>query len=127
MLVLQQWHGHSDPELERQANDRISFRQFLDFPDKIPDRSTIWTFRERISESGKDCVIWDELQHQLDNKGLKITKGMIQDATFIHSEPGHVTVDTPRGKQGKTRRNKGWYPDEKMREISFRIQTLCNS
>ena len=63
MLVLQQWHGLSDPELERQANDRISFRQFLDFPDKIPDRSTIWTFRERISESGKDCVIWDELQH----------------------------------------------------------------
>ena len=29
MMVLQQWHGLSDPELERQANDRISFRQFL--------------------------------------------------------------------------------------------------
>jgi IS5 family transposase len=32
MLVLQQWHGLSDPELERQVNDRISFRKFLDFP-----------------------------------------------------------------------------------------------
>jgi len=106
MLVLQQWHGLSYPELERQANDRISFRQFLDFPDKIPDRSTIWAFRERISESGNDSAIWDELQRQLDNKGLKITKGMIQDATFIHSEPGHATVDTPRGEQGNTRRSK---------------------
>jgi len=31
MLVLQQWHGLSDPELERQATDRISFRKFLGF------------------------------------------------------------------------------------------------
>jgi len=28
MLVLQQWHGLSDPELERQVVDRISFRVF---------------------------------------------------------------------------------------------------
>ena len=106
MLVLQQWHGFSDPELDRQANDRISFRQFLGFPDKMPDRSTIWAFRERISESGKDSAIWDELQRQFDDKDLKITKGMIQDATFIHSEPGHATVGTPRGKHGNTRRSK---------------------
>lgn len=106
MLVLQQWHGLSDPELERQANDRISFRQFLGYPEKIPDRSTIWLFRERLSESGKDSLIWDELQHQLDLKGLTIRKGMIQDATFIHSDPGHATVDTPRGNEAKTRRSR---------------------
>jgi len=106
MLVLQQWHGLSDPELERQANDRISFRKFLGYPEKIPDRSTIWLFRERLSESGKDTQVWDELQRQLDMKGLKIRKGMIQDATFIHSDPGHATVDIPRGKDGKTRRSK---------------------
>ena len=106
MLVLQQWHGLSDPELERQANDRISFRQFLGYPEKIPDRSTIWLFRERLSESGKDSQIWNELQQQLDLKGLTIRKGMIQDATFIHSDPGHEKVDTPRGKEAKTRRSR---------------------
>ncbi len=36
-LALQQWYGLSDPELERQANDRLSFRRFLGFPDVIPD------------------------------------------------------------------------------------------
>ena len=41
MLVLQSWHGLSDPELERQANDRISFHKFLGFPKRIPDRSTV--------------------------------------------------------------------------------------
>ena len=29
LLVLQQWHGLSDPELEKQVTDRISFRKFL--------------------------------------------------------------------------------------------------
>jgi len=97
MLVLQQWHGLSDPELERQANDRISFRQFLGLADKIPDRSTIWLFRDRISKSGKDTAIWNELQRQLDAKGLTIKEGMIQDATFIHADPGHASSDTPPG------------------------------
>ena len=40
MLILQSWYGLSDPELERQANDRISFHKFLGFPERIPDRST---------------------------------------------------------------------------------------
>ncbi|HEU17200.1 MAG TPA: transposase, partial [Methanolinea sp.] len=28
------------------------------------------------------------------------------DATFIHSDPGHASADTPRGEEAKTRRNK---------------------
>lgn len=28
-------------------------------------------------ETGKDALIWDELQKQLDAKGLKIKQGMI--------------------------------------------------
>jgi len=34
LLVLQQWYGLSDPELERQAADRLSFRRFLGFPER---------------------------------------------------------------------------------------------
>jgi len=48
MLVLQSWYGLSDPEFERQANDRISFQKFLGLPERIPDRSTVWAFRERL-------------------------------------------------------------------------------
>jgi len=40
MLLLQGWYGLSDYEAERQANDRISFRHFLGYPETIPDRST---------------------------------------------------------------------------------------
>jgi IS5 family transposase len=94
MLVLQSWYGLSDPELERQATDRISFRKFLGFPERIPDRCTVWAFRER------------ELQRQIDTKGLKVKEGVIQDATFITAEPAHKKVDEPYGPSSKTLRNK---------------------
>ncbi len=62
MLVLQSWYGLWDPDLERQANNCISFHKFLGFPDKIPDRSTVWAFRERLIDTGKDERIWEKLQ-----------------------------------------------------------------
>ena len=61
LLVLQEWYGLSDPELERQANDRLSFRRFLGFPGEIPDATTVWLFRERLAETGKDRELWAEL------------------------------------------------------------------
>jgi IS5 family transposase len=106
MLVLQSWYGLSDPELERQANDRISFQKFLGFPERIPDRSTVWAFRERLIDTGKDEKIWEELQRQIDSQGLKVKEGVVQDATFITADPGHQRVNEPRGPEAKTRRNK---------------------
>ncbi len=106
LLVLQQWHGLSDPELERQVADRLSFRKFLGFPETIPDYSTVWNFRERLAGSGKDRAIWTELQRQLDSLGLKVKQGVVQDATFITADPGHTKADTPRGGDAKTRRSK---------------------
>ena len=53
MLVLQQWHGLSDFELEKQCIDQISFRKFLGFPEYIPESTTVWLFRERIIENFK--------------------------------------------------------------------------
>jgi len=72
MLVLQQWHFLSDFELEKQCIDRISFREFLGFPEYIPDSTTVWLFRERIIENFKEEGIWGELQSQLDGLGLQI-------------------------------------------------------
>lgn len=46
------------------------------------------------------------MQRQLESLGLKIKKGMIQDATFIHSNPGHAKADKPRGDEAKTSRSK---------------------
>jgi len=106
LLVLQQWYGLSDPELERQAIDRISFRHFLGYPASIPDRSTVWLFRERLAITGKETAIWDEFQRQLDEQGLTIKRGVMQDASFITTNPGYASADTPRGEQARTRRSR---------------------
>ena len=106
MLVLQQWYGLSDPELEKRANDRLSFRRFLGSPDVIPDSTTVMLFRERLADTGKDRAIWEELQRQLDEKGLKVKKGVAQDALFITSDPGHAKADKPRGEEARTFRSR---------------------
>jgi len=106
LLVLQQWYGLSDPELERQVDDRLSFQRFLGYPEKAPDYSTVWQFRERLAESGGDRLVWEEQQRQLDEKGLSVKKGVVQDATFITSDHGHAGRDKPRGGEARTRRSR---------------------
>ena len=87
-MLLQGWYGLSDPELEFQCHDRLSFRNFLGFPEIIPDFTTIWKIRDKLKERRIDDEIWNELQRQLDEKGYKIKKGVIQDAAFIESDLG---------------------------------------
>ena len=87
-MLLQAWYGLSDPELESQCHDRISFQNFIGLDKIIPDFSTIWRIRDRLKERGKDKLIWKELQKQIDEKGYEIKKGVIQDATFIDADAG---------------------------------------
>src|SRR3989338_1005934 len=87
-MLLQGWYGLSDPELEFQCNDRLSFRNFLGFPEQVPDFTTIWKIRDRLQKDGAEIQIWAEVQRQLDDKGYTIQKGVIQDATFVEANVG---------------------------------------
>jgi IS5 family transposase len=87
-MLLQAWYGLSDPELEFQCHDRLSFRHFLGFPETIPDFTTIWKIRDRLVATGVDQLIWMEVQRQLDLKGYRVKKGVIQDASFIEADLG---------------------------------------
>ena len=52
-LMLQKWFRiNSDPELENQINDRLSFKKFLglSFRKPSPDHSTFSRFRSRLSK-----------------------------------------------------------------------------
>jgi IS5 family transposase len=91
-MLLQSWYNLSDEELEYQCNDRLSFRNFLGYPGKVPDFTTIWKIRERLVKAGKDKRIWAELQRQLDENGYVTKKGVIQDATFIEADQGRKRI-----------------------------------
>ncbi len=104
-----------------QITDRISFRRFLGFPEAVPDYTTVWAFRERLGKTGRDKKIWQELQRQLNAKGLKVKKGVIQDATFITSDPGHARADKTRGIEAKTRRSRdGTWTKKNSKSITER-------
>ncbi len=105
IMVLQHWYGLSDQKMELEMAKNISFMRFLDFQEDIPDSTTIWLFRERLKENKLLDRIWQELQRQLDAKGLTVKEGCIQDATFITSDPGR-SGNTSRGDEAKTRRSK---------------------
>ena len=114
-MLLQAWYNLSDPELEFQCHDRLSFRNFLGFPEKIPDFSTIWRIRDRLEADGVDTLIWAELQRQLDSKGFKVEKGTIQDAAFIEADLGKK-----RYRKEKKARKKGEmveYTDKQKRHM----------
>jgi transposase, IS5 family len=59
-LYIQHLYCLSDEPLERELADRISFRVFLDTTEVIPDSTTIWKFKERLANSGKDIEIWND-------------------------------------------------------------------
>lgn len=106
MLVLQSWYGISDEELEYQVADRISFQKFLGFPNEIPDYSTVWRFRESLAEASLIDEVWEELQLQMKEKGIKFSEGKMQDASFVVAAPGKTNSGmSDRGKGQPSTRN----------------------
>lgn len=87
VLLLQRWHGLSDPAMEAALFDRLSFQRFagLSLEDATPDHSTIWRFRERLTKDSLIEVLFAELGRQLDARGLLIKQGTLIDASMVVS------------------------------------------
>ena len=106
MLVLQRFYSISDEELEYQVADRVSFQRFLGFPNVIPDYSTVWRFRESLSDGDRTDLIWNELKRQMTERGIKVSDGKVQDATFIVAPPGKTNSgEEDRGRGQPSTRN----------------------
>ena len=84
VMLLQQWHDLSDPEMEDMLDDRISFRRFagLGLADTSPDHSMIGRFRAELTRLGLMQSLLDEVSRQLDEHGVALKKGTIVDATL---------------------------------------------
>lgn len=92
-LMLQKWHNLSDPQLEEQLKDRISFRRFagLSQQDPTPDETTFVKFRARLREAKLDEVIFAAVLKHVESRGLLVKGGTIVDATIIEQSTGHKT------------------------------------
>jgi IS5 family transposase len=84
-LLMGSWHGLSDPALEKQVRDRLSFRRFAGFSlsDQTPDHATLWRFRAELSEGGLIERVFDEINRQLEAQDLIIKRGTLIDASLV--------------------------------------------
>ena len=86
-LLLQVWYNLSDPALEKQLARDLLFRRFVGLPldQPIPDHSSLWRFRNLLSERGRFERLLNQLNTQLAEAGLLIRSGQISiiDASVI--------------------------------------------
>jgi len=86
VLVLQRFHGLSDNATEEQIFDRTSFKNFLGLRigDDIPDAKTLWDFKQRIEEGGREGSrkLFDAFGQMLECNGIIAREGSIIDASF---------------------------------------------
>jgi IS5 family transposase len=112
-MLLQKWFRiNSDPELENQINDRLSFKKFLglSFSKPSPDHSTFSRFRSRLSKEAMDQVN-SEILRQFEQQGLTINEGIAVDARLVQSASKPISNEqikrfkekkqTPEGKLDK--------------------------
>jgi hypothetical protein len=87
ILLLQQWYNLSDPQIEREIRDRISFLNFLGYPERLPDRNTIWYFREMM------CSLYHLVTYKREYIELKRYKGESRGgfANLLHT-PGYMVI-----------------------------------
>lgn len=87
IMVLQHLYGLSDPQVEEQIKDRLSFQRFiqLDTHEAVPDETTICRFRQRLIECHLHEQLLGLLNSQLEAKGYIVKRTTLVDATIIES------------------------------------------
>lgn len=94
-IMLAKWFGLSDPQLEENLRDRLSFRRFARLPlhDKTPDETTFVVFRRRLREAGLDKTLFDLVAGHIEGRGLLVKDGTLVDATILEQSKGKKTGD----------------------------------
>lgn len=91
ILFIQYLYNFSDPELEDQLNDRLSFQRFagIGMDEGIAVYSTIWRFKESLIKENLYNKLFDMIIMELEDRGLILKKGTIVDATIVpsHNKP----------------------------------------
>lgn len=85
LLILQQLYNISDESLEYQVNDRLSFMRFLNLgiEDRVPDATTLWLFRQQLTDKGLIEPLFERFDEYLREQGYQAEGGQIVDATLI--------------------------------------------
>ncbi len=87
ILFVQYLYNLSDPELEDQLNDRLSFQRFvgLGMNSTVPDYTTIWRFKEALIRHRLLDGLFQMIVDACEQRGLLVKRGTLVDSTIIES------------------------------------------
>jgi IS5 family transposase len=113
IMILQHLYGLSDPQVEEQVNDRLSFQKFVQLAaqEAVPDETTICRFRQRLIECGLHRELLDLVNGQLEAKGYIVKRTTLVDATIVESSRKYPSIESvkegtaPDKDAGFTRKN----------------------
>jgi IS5 family transposase len=111
--LLQQWYSLGDPAMEEALVEVPTMRRFAGIElisDRIPDETTILTFRHLLEKHGLGEEIFDSVKAHLSAQGMTMRQGTIVDATLI------AAPSSTKNKEGKpdpemhqTKKGNQWY------------------
>lgn len=114
IAVMQKYYALSEEQTEEQILDRFSFMRFLGVApgDAIPDKNTIWDFKERLGAGGV-AALFADLDTALAERGIHGKEGVTVDASFVEvPRQRNRREDNAAIKRGET--PEGWEGNPQM-------------
>ena len=112
IYFLQQWFNLSDPGVEEALYDSGALRGFVDIDlgrEPVPDETTVCKFRHLLEEHKLGARIFERVQQHLQERGLRMGRGTIVDATIVHAPSSTKNREQKRDPEmHQTRKGKQW-------------------
>ena len=101
ILLIQQLFNLSDEQMQFQLLGRLSFQRFagLRHTSQIPDRTTIWTFKERLIKAGASESVFEAVTRQLVKHGYIARGGQMIDASIVQAPKQSLSDQGERGQR----------------------------
>ncbi len=113
IYFMQHWYSLSDPGMEEALYDSRAMRAFAGIDlgnEAAPDESTILQFRHLMEARDFGAELLRLVNVHLDEKGLKVARGTIVDATIINAPSSTKNQDGKRDPEmHQTKKGNQWY------------------
>lgn len=127
-LYLQMLYGLSDPGLEEALIDRLSFRRFCGFglDEATPDETTICRFRGAAARKGVMQACFEEVNRQLDARGLIVRGGTLMDATLLAAASRKPGMSKGKGARLEREPGASWTRKNGRSHFGYRVHVATD-
>ena len=111
--LLQQWYSLSDPAMEDALIEVPIMRRFAGIDmisDRIPDKTTILSFRHLLEKHDLGQQIFETVKAHLSARGMTMRQGTIVDATLIAAPSSTMNENKARDPEmHQIKKGNQWY------------------